>query len=62
LINLLLLAYAKYSSTSQRWISAGSQLFAAPTNPVTHFLQKIPFINLQKPFLWVSTMCTNIRV
>jgi len=36
-----------------------AQLFAPPTNPATHLVQKIPFINSEKKF-WVSTMCTQI--
>jgi len=53
MINLLLLAYAKYSLISQHWILALVQLFAPPTistNPATHQAEKIPFINLQKPY------------
>jgi len=35
------------------------QLFAPPTNPSTHLVQKIPFINPQKKIFLVSTMCAQ---
>jgi len=33
------------------------QLFAPPANPAD---AKIPFINLEKKFFWVSTMCAQV--
>jgi len=36
------------------------QLFAPPTNPAYALHAKIPFINSEKNFFWVSTMCAEI--
>jgi len=36
------------------------QLFAPPTNPAMHIAQKIPFINLQKPFCGCQQLCAQV--
>ena len=36
------------------------QLIAPPTNPAYAPGAKIPFINSEKKFFWVSTMCAKI--